>query len=74
MVLRRIDAIDRRPQTGRERRAVLQIAAHEFAQQLPDKRGKSGGAGRLRLGCRQSRPSRFLGDGAVSRSGGSASP
>ena len=46
MVLRRIaDAIDRRPQTGRERRAVLQIAAHEFAQQLPDKRGKSGGAG-----------------------------
>ena len=46
MVLRRIaEAIDRRPQTGRQRRAILQIAANEFAQQLPDKRGRSGNPG-----------------------------
>ena len=46
MVLRRIaEAIDRRPQTGRQRRAILQIAAQDFADQLAEKRGRSGGAG-----------------------------
>lgn len=46
MVLRRIaEAIDRRPQTGRMRRSVLQIAAQDFAQQLAAKTGRSGAAG-----------------------------
>ena len=46
MVLRRIaEAIDRRPQSGRQRRAVLPIAAAAFADQLPAKTGRSGAAG-----------------------------
>lgn len=46
MVLRRIaEAIDRRPQSGRRRRAILQIAAQDFADQLAEQRGRSGGAG-----------------------------
>ena len=46
MVLRRIaEAIDRRPQTGRQRRSVLQIAAEDFARQLPTKKGRSGVTG-----------------------------
>jgi len=46
MVLRRIaDAIDRRPKTGRERRAVLQIAARAFADQAPERKGRSGAVG-----------------------------
>ena len=46
MVLRRIaEAIDRRPQTGRRRRAILQIAAQDFADQLAERRGRSGAIG-----------------------------
>ena len=46
MVLRRIaEAIDRRPQTGRRRRAILQIAAQDFCRQLADQRGRSGAVG-----------------------------
>lgn len=46
MALRRIaEAIDRRPQTGRRRRAILQIAAQDFARQLAEKRGRSGAVG-----------------------------
>ena len=46
MVLRRIaEAIDRRPQTGRTRRSILAIAAQDFSEQLPKKRGRSGAVG-----------------------------
>ena len=46
MVLRRIaEAIDRRPNTGRVRRSILQIAATDFVTQLPEKRGRSGAVG-----------------------------
>ena len=46
MVLRRIaEAIDRRPQSGRQRRAILQIAAHDFSRQLAVKTGRSGASG-----------------------------
>ncbi len=46
MVLRRIaEAIDRRPNTYRVRRSILQIAAADFAKQLPQKRGRSGASG-----------------------------
>ena len=46
MVLRRIaEAIDRRPNTYRVRRSILQIAADEFVAQLPQKKGRSGGYG-----------------------------
>ena len=46
MVLRRIaEAIDRRPQTGRRRRAILQIASQDFCRQLADEHGRSGALG-----------------------------
>ena len=46
MVLRRIaEAIDRRPNTYRVRRSILQIAADDFAAQLPKKKGRSGAWG-----------------------------
>ena len=46
MVLRRIaEAIDRRPNTYRVRRSILQIAADDFASQLPRKKGRSGAWG-----------------------------
>ena len=46
MVLRRIaEAIDRRPNTYRVRRSILQIAAADFVSQLPKKRGRSGAVG-----------------------------
>ncbi len=46
MVLRRIaEAIDRRPNTYRVRRSILQIAADDFATQLPRKKGRSGAWG-----------------------------
>ena len=46
MVLRRIaEAIDRRPNTYRVRRSILQIAAEDFVSQLPQRKGKSGAYG-----------------------------
>ena len=46
MVLRRIaEAIDRRPNTYRVNRSVLQIAAEDFTKQLPKKKGRSGALG-----------------------------
>ena len=46
MVLRRIaEAIDRRPNTYRVRRSILQIAADDFTTQLPSKKGRSGNWG-----------------------------
>ena len=46
MVLRRIaEAIDRRPNTYRVRRSILQIAADDFTTQLPRKKGRSGAWG-----------------------------
>ena len=46
MVLRRIaEAIDRRPNTYRVRRSILQIAAEDFTTQLPRKKGRSGNWG-----------------------------
>ncbi|MDE2744639.1 MAG: hypothetical protein OXI41_01465 [Chloroflexota bacterium] len=46
MVLRRIaEAIDRRPNTYRIRRSILQIAAEDFTTQLPRKKGRSGNWG-----------------------------
>ena len=46
MVLRRIaEAIDRRPNTYRVRRSILQIAADDFVTQLPSKKGRSGAWG-----------------------------
>ena len=46
MVLRRIaEAIDRRPNTFRVRRSILQIAAEDFVSQLPKKKGRSGAWG-----------------------------
>ncbi len=46
MVLRRIaEAIDRRPNTYRVRRSILQIAADDFVTQLPKKKGRSGAWG-----------------------------
>ena len=46
MVLRRIaEAIDRRPNTYRVRRSILQIAAEDFVAQLPSKKGRSGAWG-----------------------------
>ena len=46
MVLRRIaEAIDRRPNTYRVRRSLLQIAADDFTTQLPKKKGRSGAWG-----------------------------
>ncbi|MDE2987305.1 MAG: hypothetical protein OXT70_04535 [Chloroflexota bacterium] len=46
MVLRRIaEAIDRRPNTYRVRRSILQIAADEFVTQLPKRKGRSGAWG-----------------------------
>lgn len=46
MVLRRIaEAIDRRPNTYRVRRSILQIAADDFVGQLSRKKGRSGAWG-----------------------------
>ena len=46
MVLRRIaEAIDRRPNTYRVRRSILQIASEDFVKQLPKKKGRSGAWG-----------------------------
>ncbi|MCY3558702.1 MAG: hypothetical protein OXH13_08670 [Chloroflexi bacterium] len=46
MVLRRIaEAIDRRPNTGRVRRSILQLAADDFVKQLPQRKGRSGNWG-----------------------------
>ncbi|MDE2968401.1 MAG: hypothetical protein OXS30_13065 [Chloroflexota bacterium] len=46
MVLRRIaEAIDRRPNTYRVRRSILQIAADDFTTQLPKRKGRSGNWG-----------------------------
>ena len=46
MVLRRFaEAIDRRPQGYRARRAILNIAANDFLRLLKAKRGASGGEG-----------------------------
>ncbi len=46
MVLRRIaEAIDRRPNTHRVRRSILQIAAEDFIKQLPQRKGRSGAMG-----------------------------
>ena len=45
-MLRRIaEAIDRRPNTFRVRRSILQIAADDFVAQLPKKKGRSGAYG-----------------------------
>lgn len=45
-MLRRIaEAIDRRPNTYRVRRSILQIAADDFVAQLPKKKGRSGAWG-----------------------------
>ncbi len=46
MVLRRIaEAIDRRPNTYRVRRSVLQLASDDFVKQLPKRKGRSGSWG-----------------------------
>ena len=46
MVLRRIaEAIDRRPNTARVRRSILQLAADDFVKQLPQRKGRSGNWG-----------------------------
>ena len=46
MVLRRIaEAIDRRPNTYNVRRSILQIAANDFVNQLPKRKGRSGSSG-----------------------------
>ena len=46
MVLRRIaEAIDRRPNTYNVRRSILQIAANDFVNQLPKRKGRSGSWG-----------------------------
>ncbi len=46
MVLRRIaEAIDRRPNTARVRRSILQLAADDFVRQLPRRKGRSGAWG-----------------------------
>ena len=45
-MLRRIaEAIDRRPNTARVRRSVLQLAADDFVAQLPQRKGRSGSWG-----------------------------
>lgn len=46
MVLRRIaEAIDRRPNTYRVRRSILQLASEDFVKQLPKRKGRSGSWG-----------------------------
>lgn len=45
MLRRFAEAIDRRPDTGRRRRAILHIAAADFASQLRPRRGASGATG-----------------------------
>lgn len=46
MVLRRIaEAIDRRPNTARVRRSILQLAADDFVGQLPKRKGRLGAWG-----------------------------
>lgn len=45
MLRRFAEAIDRRPDTGRRRRAILHIAAADFASQLRPRRGASGADG-----------------------------